>query len=194
MLTAAAFDLTLDDAIIFTSVKDNGQIVETYRNVSRTGSRGMEADLRLQLPRWRAALGYAYYNSSGKNRVDSYAVPGRDDLLLGFPAHKISLSGALRLNDRLSLAPTLLFTSASFGVSHDPLTDQARAERLGPRLVVNLYLNCHDLLTPGLDLGLGVYNLLNADVPYLQPYDGGHAPLPGPSREFLARLTYAWGW
>ena len=38
----------------------------------------------------------------------------------------------------------------------------------------------------------GVFNLLDVEAPFVQPYDGGHAPLPGPSREFVARISYTY--
>ena len=42
----------------------------------------------------------------------------------------------------------------------------------------------------GLTVGLGVYDALNQKFKFIQPYDGGHAPLPGPSREIIFRLNY----
>ena len=42
----------------------------------------------------------------------------------------------------------------------------------------------------GLSVGLGVYDALNQKFKFIQPYNGGHAPLPGPSREIIFRLHY----
>ena len=62
--------------------------------------------------------------------------------------------------------------------------------RQAPTALVNLYLRYRDLLVPGLELGGGVYNVADQRSSYLQPYNGGHAPLPGPSRELVFRIAY----
>jgi hypothetical protein len=43
---------------------------------------------------------------------------------------------------------------------------------------------------PGLELGAGVYDIADQRYEYLQPYNGGHAPLPGPGRELVFRIAY----
>ncbi len=55
---------------------------------------------------------------------------------------------------------------------------------------MNLFLRQQDFLTKNLDVGIGVYNLLNKDFEFIQPYDGGHAPLPDKSREFVVNFNY----
>jgi hypothetical protein len=59
--------------------------------------------------------------------------------------------------------------------------------------VANVFLTSHDLGLRGLEIGIGVANILDADAAYIEPYNGDHNPLPGPSREFLARLAYTLG-
>ena len=44
---------------------------------------------------------------------------------------------------------------------------------------------------PGLSAQLGVGNVLDANIQYVQPYDGGMAPMPGRGREYFLRLSYA---
>jgi hypothetical protein len=63
--------------------------------------------------------------------------------------------------------------------------------QVDPALLVNAHLLYRDLGWKGLDVGVGGFNLLGQQVPYLQPYNGGHAPLPGASREFVARVSYS---
>jgi hypothetical protein len=43
---------------------------------------------------------------------------------------------------------------------------------------------------PGLEPGAGVRDLLDAGTVFVQPYPGGHAPLPGNGREVWLRLRY----
>ncbi|MBK9026160.1 MAG: hypothetical protein IPL69_20015 [Saprospiraceae bacterium] len=37
----------------------------------------------------------------------------------------------------------------------------------------------------------GVFNFLDEDVWYIQPYNSNHAPLPGGGREIQIRLNYS---
>ena len=57
-------------------------------------------------------------------------------------------------------------------------------------ILANIFLRYGDLFIKGLDLGVGVYDLFDQQVKYIQPYNSFHAPLPGPSREFIVKLSY----
>jgi len=59
--------------------------------------------------------------------------------------------------------------------------------------MLNLFASYDDLLAPGLVLSLGVHDLLDSGYDFVQPYAGGHAPLPGPAREWVLRLGYEFG-
>jgi hypothetical protein len=55
---------------------------------------------------------------------------------------------------------------------------------------LNAFVSYKDLLLPGSFVGLGVYNLANAKTVLIQPYDNGHPPMPGPSREVFVRIGF----
>lgn len=59
-----------------------------------------------------------------------------------------------------------------------------------PTLLANIFLHHEHFLMKNLDVGIGVYNLFNRDLDFIQPYDGGHAPLPDRSREYLLNFAY----
>jgi hypothetical protein len=46
-----------------------------------------------------------------------------------------------------------------------------------------------DQLVDGLEIGVGVADVLNADPPAIQPYDSWHAPQSRRGREVYARVT-----
>ena len=56
-------------------------------------------------------------------------------------------------------------------------------------LLANLLVEYRDLGVDGLDLAVGAYNLADEEHAFIQPYDGGKAPLPGPRREVFLRLS-----
>ncbi len=72
----------------------------------------------------------------------------------------------------------------------DPATGTSIARNYGSELQLNAFVSYRDLWTPGSFVGLGLYNLTNAATVLIQPYDNGHPPLPGPSRELFLRVGY----
>jgi hypothetical protein len=63
---------------------------------------------------------------------------------------------------------------------------------VGPRLLLGLSARYQDLGMRGLSLGLVANDLLDSRDVFVQPYRGGHAPLPGVGRQVLLSLGYAW--
>ncbi|MEW5851983.1 MAG: TonB-dependent receptor [Myxococcota bacterium] len=190
-LMLSGFQVLVEDPIIYQSFVVGTEFVETYRNLRRTGARGVEAELRLQHPRGRLNLGYSFYSAVGLNAVEVYAVPGRPDVLLGFPAHKLTVHGALSLTRKLTVAPSAVVVSERFSRGGVDGAGNPRVVRHDPALLLNLYFGYRDLGIRGLEAGFGVFNILDVDAPFIQPFDGGHAPLPGPSRELMGRVSYA---
>ena len=60
-----------------------------------------------------------------------------------------------------------------------------------PQLFLNFFLRWQNLGVRGLDLGAGVYDILNQQIRYFQPYFGLNTPVPGPSRELVVKATYS---
>lgn len=185
---ANAFDTTIDHAIVYEY--DQAAAAEVYQNFRHTGTRGLELDYRLKLPRVSAAVTYSFYTSAGKNAVDAYAVPGHDDVLLGFPAHKLTATGSLALTSHVSLNPSAVIYGPRYGYTTGDGAGNGMLGREPTTALVNLYALWRDAWLPGLELGAGVYNLADQRYAYLQPYSGGHPPLPAPGREVVFRVAY----
>jgi outer membrane cobalamin receptor len=181
-----AFDVTIRKPIVYDY--DQATMAEVYQNFGRTGTRGVEIDYRVKFPRGSADLSYSYYTAAGKNAVDLYRVPDRDDVLLAFPAHKLAMSGSIKLHRGLSLNPSAVIYGERHGYTAGADGNPVIG-RHGPTALVNVFLRYRDLL-PGLDLGAGIHDLADQRFEYLQPYSGGHAPLPGPGRELVVRVAY----
>jgi outer membrane cobalamin receptor len=185
-LALNAFDITIEDAIVF--FYDEVTVTEGYRNEGKTGSRGLELELRATLPFGSLHAGYSFYTSTGKNDVATYTIPGRDDLLLGFAGHKLTASAQLRPTRNLVVTPSLVFLSERYAYVDAAIYPETT--RIDPRFYLDLFAAWRDLGVKGLELGAGVRNLLDESREYVQPYDGGHAPLPGLTRELFVRLRY----
>ena len=58
-------------------------------------------------------------------------------------------------------------------------------------LLLTAWFGVDNIGDTGLSAQVGVGNVLDAPVVYVQPYNGGLAPMPGRGREYFLRLTYA---
>jgi len=189
ILTANYYEILIDEPIVFSF--DSVRSVDSYQNLDGIHTRGMEAEYRYTDSWGYALLSYSFYAPVGMVEP-FYEVPGRDDVLLGLPAHKIVAHSSIKILGGLRVNPTLILTSPRYGfVTQDSNRDPV-SRSLGAHIECNLYVVYRDLGIKGLDLGAGVYDIFNDAPSFVQPYNGGHAPLPAASREYLARVTYAW--
>jgi outer membrane receptor for monomeric catechols len=180
----SAYRVTLDNPIVF-FVDDAG---ERYVNFDTTGSQGFDVELKM-LEEWGSlTANYGYNNSQGLSNVPLYEAGG--NTLRGAPEHKVSASSRLNLTSTVSVGPTLVVLSERRGWL-GALDGAVGVEP--PAVLASVALYVRDLGLPGLDATVAVHNLLDTNYRYLQPYDGGHVPLPTPGRELLARLSYRFG-
>ncbi len=186
-LTANLFDITLKDAIIY-GVDDNG---EFYANREKTGSRGVEFEFRFQTGMNSQVFSYSYYSSENKNKIEDYMVPRlegeegfMDDLVLAFPKHKFTLSSTYQLSSQFTFNTNLIYQSKTYGYASGTVQEFNFT-------LLDAYLRWHHFGVKGLELGVGCYNIFNVDYFFIQPYNGGHNPIPGMGREWLVRLSWS---
>jgi hypothetical protein len=74
----------------------------------------------------------------------------------------------------------------------NPVDQSYLVTTVGARLLLGLSARCQDVGVRGLLLGLSVNDLLDSRDVFVQPYRGGHAPLPGVGRQVFLSLGYAW--
>ncbi len=180
-VTLNLFDVHTTQTIIF-----NYEAWENYQNFPQSGSSGLEMEYRLKKKGGFLTLTYAFYTTAWKREQPAlYSVPGQKNVLLAFPAHAIGFNSSLILGRNWSINPSGSFQSSRYGyVGYNEI------KKFAPVALVNCFLQKQNILTKGLNMGLGIYDMLNQKYAFIQPYNGGHAPMPGTSREFLLRLTY----
>jgi outer membrane receptor for ferrienterochelin and colicins len=182
-----AYDITINKPIIYGVDPGDGE--EHYFNAERTGTRGFELDYRVKYPRGRGSVNYSYY-TAGKNQVESYMVPDHDGALLAFPSHKVAASGSVDVIGGLSVNPSAVIYGQRFGYTTGDADGNPMVGRVAPTALVNLFVLYRIPAVPGLELGAGVYDIAAQHYDYLQPYSGGHPPLPGTGREAVVRVAY----
>jgi outer membrane cobalamin receptor len=194
-ITANIFDITIKHPIIY--VYNPETEYENYLNYDSTGTRGLELQYNIVYSKFSANLSYSYYNCTGKNSVDPYKVysPEGDlkkNILQGMPAHKFTLSSIVNLTEKLSLSPTIVLWGTRYGFINTDTVQQ----KIDPTVTINLFLNKKDLFTKGLSVGVGIYNITNSNMLYIQPYgtrENVEKPYPGTSREYLVKVDYNFG-
>jgi hypothetical protein len=184
-LAANVFDVTISKPIVF-----SWSGLDAYANEDRTGSRGVEGELQLRFRGSSASASYAYYTARGQNRVAAYAVAGDAGRLVGFAGHKVTATARLRPTRHVVISPTVAWYSQRAAYDGTEAPGEPAAGRIAPATYADLYVGWQDLGAKGLELGLGIRDAFDARIFYVQPYQGGHAPLPGNGREVWLTLRY----
>jgi outer membrane receptor protein involved in Fe transport len=200
LLTANIYDIVIDDPIVYFF-----EDTDAYRNYETVGTRGFELETRYKESWGYLTATYSYYQVSD-NQVDQYAIRDIDpdfddditplideDQLLGMPSQKLTLSGSYAFNDTWRINPSLIFEGTKYGytgVTQDD-DEQLIASEFDSTTRINVNVIGQDIFTDNLELQFGVFNLLDEEIDYIQPYyDGYHAPLPGATRELFVRISF----
>ena len=196
LLTANVFNIKSKDTIIYgvlpTALLSQDQ---NYYNAAKSDTRGVEVEARWKDTWGYVTTNYSYYRVIQDSLNDFKALnyqTGEDHSKerLAFASHKASLNSSFNITPKLSLNPSLVWYGSRYGYNQTSDSGQLMLAKYKPTLLANLFLRQQDFLTKNLDVGIGVYNLLNKDFEFIQPYNSGHAPLPDKSREFILNFSY----
>jgi outer membrane cobalamin receptor len=183
------FSILIKDPIVYEPI--NG--VDFFANHNQTGAMGLEGALRLKTNRWNVNLNYAYYNSAGINQVDNYAISQNTNTVLGFANHTANLIAIFNATPNFSISNTLSFVGERYGYQYGSVynaTDSTYAPAtLNPTLQWNMFVNKKDVLK-GFDVGIGLSNILNQKIYFVQPYDGYNAIYPAFNPMLTLKLAY----
>lgn len=185
-LSLNLYDITTSDVIVY--YYDNK---DSYKNSGSSGTKGIELSLKRKGISGYADLSYSFYTTANKSVVNEYSIGDRKDQLLAFPAHKINLSGTLKLTKNMSFSGSLAWQSDRYAFDDvDSVSNKNLVHTVPPTIMANAYLHWTNFITKGFSLGIGCNNIFNQDELFIQPYNSYHLPLPGMSREFRIRLAY----
>jgi len=192
ILTANLFYTKIKDVIVYSEDEVDGEYIYDYQNYPNSGTHGFEIDYKYKGKWGFVNAGYSYYKANKDADVEAYQIAGNDNLFLGFSGHKFSANAHVKLAKNLYLNPSLLFFSEKYYYEYDADWELV-LNKMDNILLGHINLTYENLLTEGLDLGVGVYNIGNAKDKYPQPYYGGNYPVLAPGREFNFNLKYRFG-
>jgi outer membrane receptor for ferrienterochelin and colicin len=193
VVTANAFNLVTRDSILFG--QDPSTNSEQYFNANRFGTQGVEMDVRVQHDWGYVSLGYSYYRTT-KNDLAEFQVTNfqtgetQQGTSLGFAAHSASLNAHVRLSPHFSANPSMNWYGPRYAYTSQDSNGDPVLDKLGGVVLANLNFRYEDLFEKRITLNFGAFNILDKRADFVQPYNGGHAPLAGPSREWVLKGEY----
>lgn len=188
-LTINAFYIHTKDPIIF--YVDPVTEFDAYLNSNETGSSGIEATYTVKLNNLQFNAGASYYQSHDGDSLLNYCIPGNSDEHLGISPLKSTVSATYKINNHCSVFAGLIYYSSKTGItSIDKLSGYQVYTKFDNEVNLNLQLIYHRFLIKNIDVMLGVYNITNDTVLFIQPYNSNHSPLSGLGRTFSLKLTY----
>lgn len=181
------FSIDLESPIIYGYAGGS----QTYNNSTSAGTYGFEYDFRIKRTYFAFDVNYSYFHPRAQEPTD-YQVSGHPNSILGMANHKAVVNTSWRLfSDRNHFNFTEIYFSPRYGYDYDASSPSGVAiHSFKSVFLTHLFFERSDFLIKNLNLGLGVFNLLNSDYRIIQPYDGSHPPIPTLSRDWVAQLSY----
>lgn len=189
LLAVNAFSISTRDVLIYGSEGENETFNEWYENYDKSGSRGIEAVYTIRQKRWYATLTYSFNQALPENTVDKYEVPQTNQQFVGFPADKFTLNANVSLTEKLSFNTSVISCGKRYAFTRLDTNDEPEATELDPYTLVHVFMSYKNVL-PALTLGAGIYDLFDVRPGIPQAYNGGFAPIPARSREFVFKISY----
>jgi outer membrane cobalamin receptor len=190
LITVNLFDISTKNPIVY--FFDDSTQSDSYQNYLITsGTRGIEAECKTRGKWGYFSVNYSYYTANGKDRIDFYSVEDDEGALLGFANHKLTANICLHVTSYLSLNISGIMLGKRYGYTEEDTSGTSILSEFKPVFLANTYINFEPKKIPGFSMGVGVYDIANSGYAFIQPYDGYHAPMPGPSREIVFKLGYA---
>ncbi|MBA4056546.1 MAG: hypothetical protein C0490_17660, partial [Marivirga sp.] len=189
LLSVNAFSITTKDVLIYSSEGEGDTFTEWYENYTKSGSNGIEVVYSLRKKLWYANLTYSFSKAINDNTVTTYDVPGQTQYV-GFSKSKVTLNTNFSFTPRLSFNPSFIYAGKRYAYTSTDDDDNPVLGELNPYLLINAFLNYRGVLESGFNIGVGAYDLANERPGIPQAYNGGYAPIPGRSREYVVKISY----
>lgn len=189
LLAINAFSITTKDVLIFGSEGSGDDYTEWYSNEAKSGTNGFEVVYSIRKKGWYTNLTYSFSQAIDDNTVETYEVPQTARQYIGFAKHKLTLNTNFSLSPKITLNPTFVYMGRRFAYTSLDENEESVANSINPYLLANIFLNYRNI-APGLTVGIGAYDLFNANPSIVQAYNGYYAPIPGRTREYVIKASY----
>ena len=191
ILTINVFDITTKDPIIYYGINDS---LEGYghgeeESDKQTGTQGIELEYKHKEKWGSMNFNYSFYTAGNKSKPATYQVPDNNNFMLAFPMNKFNIFGNILITSNFSINPSVSYFGVRYG--YDKIIDnEAVINKFDPVWMLNIYVRYNNMFIKGLSAGLGVFDILDKRIHFIQPYNSEHSPLPGPGREIVLKISY----
>lgn len=190
-LSANIFKIDIHDPIVF--VTNNA--ANFFANFNQLSTEGIELEAKNKVKTNFLSVNYSFYRAV-KSDVSFYGTSNSSENL-GLPQHKLTIQDRYELSNTISFNPNLVLLSNTHTYAYDSAAGQTDEQGVPPSILLGAYIQKDKLLCNGCSGGIGVANLLNQSITYVQPYNShdpafaGHSPLPDYGRDFFVKFNYA---
>ena len=176
------YRLSIDDYIAYEP--------DQFANVTAGKVEVIGAELMLQAQaNWGDVSASYSYSRLESRPLNAFAIDGQPNKVLGVPSHMLKFSWTRQIGRQASLNVSANVVGSRYACVDDPIGSVCGVpKKLDVEPDVSLYYRNR---IGSWAFGLGLANLLNTDVHYVQPYRGGQAPTPGLGRRLMLDLEYA---
>jgi outer membrane cobalamin receptor len=161
---------------------------ENYINGQSIGSSGLELHCKFAMSAITWYLNASMYQAL---RGDSHFLVPNTSTNFGIPGKKLNSILSFDLEDMMNLSNThlnLMYTILDKQYQYTSSTGTFGT--VSPKHYFNTVIDIKNINESGLNLTFGIYDMFNQGIYYVQPYNGGHATLPGLGREYLLKIAY----
>ncbi|HTJ48200.1 MAG TPA: TonB-dependent receptor plug domain-containing protein, partial [Cyclobacteriaceae bacterium] len=191
LFTVNVFSMTTKRILTYGSRGMAGvDFIEWYTNATKSGSRGFEVIYSIRKKVFYANLTYSFSNAIKiDSTLQTYKVPQTSRQYAGMLMNKVTLNTNVNLIKNITFNSSFIYGGKRYAYTTIDANGDPASNKLNPYLLVNGYLNYKNVV-PGLTVGAGVYDILNQRPAIPQAYNGGYAPVPIRSREFVVKAYY----
>lgn len=168
---------------------DGETFEEFYFNLDQASTIGAEIDVKVKHHWGYINMSYSYYKNNN-TKAEPYLNQGLDDNLLnGFPAHKISIVSGIDIHKQLTISPTFIYNSQKTGFFYQEEFWEGYGPAIyDPSLIINLAI--HYKINKNFKVTLAAYDLLKENHIAASAYDSGYQGTPFMGQEFTIKLYY----
>ncbi len=189
MIIANVFDIRISDPIVYFYQASSD--LEIYQNFNRSGSQGIETEFKYKDSWGFFNLSYSFQTSKGLLDTEFYEIPGNDKTALGVPQHMIKFNTTYNVLGNIFVNTSGNFLSERTVITGYDENDENIFTTSDNVFLWNVFINYKDLWADGLDLGIGVNDILGSNNTFVQPYVNYITPMPDKSTEFTVRASYS---
>ncbi len=191
-LSMNLFDITTTNTIRY-YVRTDSTVTgdpDGYRNSKKIiGTQGLELEYKYKSSFGFLTVVYSYYTAQNKKLDSANLVCINRNTTLGTAQHKLGLLASINISKHFFITPSAYLLGDRYGYTSVDSSGKGGISLYQPQVQYNCYIG-FDKIANGLSGGIGINNITNERVVYIQAYNSMHAPLPGLGREFYLNLNY----